>query len=158
VADDPMFEVPKSRLDELTAAAKNSIPLHERPFEMVLEFHRATNADINVGIDTAGTALRVRLIKEELQELEDALAAGDFVEVADALADLDYVVNGAAVAFGIYLPHITKEVHRSNMTKLDENGDPILREDGKVLKGPLYTPPHIVKALNTMPAVTKWSV
>lgn len=70
------------------------------------------------------------------------------VEVADALGDLEYVINGFAIVLGINLPAVGEEIHRSNMSKLDENGDPIYREDGKVLKGPLYSPPDIQKVLD----------
>lgn len=87
--------------------------------------------------------MRVRLIDEELQELKDALRNRDLVAVADALGDLEYVVNGAAIGMGIDLPAVVKEIHRSNMTKLGEDGNPIYREDGKVLKGPGYEPPSL---------------
>lgn len=87
--------------------------------------------------------LRINLIKEEATEFHFAVDSEDLVEVADALADLLYVVYGAALEFGIPINTVFQEVHRSNMSKLDEEGNPIYREDGKVLKGPLYTPPNI---------------
>lgn len=68
---------------------------------------------------------------------------GDIVGVADALADLDYVIAGFAVEAGIPLDSVAEEVHRSNMSKLGEDGKPILREDGKILKGPGYSAPDI---------------
>ena len=135
-----------SRL-QLTVGEGRQLPF--RTYDHVLEFHQATGASISKWpADEDEKVLRHRLIQEELDELYAALADGDLVEVADALADLDYVVNGAAIAFGINLPVVTKEVHRSNMTKLGEDGKPVLREDGKVLKGPNYEPPNIEWALN----------
>lgn len=88
-------------------------------------------------------SLRVGLIREELGELEDAIADNDVVEVADALADLLYVVLGAAHCYGIPIDEVFNEVHSSNMSKLDADGNPILREDGKILKGPNYFRPNI---------------
>lgn len=87
--------------------------------------------------------MRVHLITEELEELEDAINARDIVSVADALGDLLYVVAGAALAFGLPQRAIVEEIHRSNMSKLGEDGKPVLRDDGKVLKGPNFTPPDI---------------
>jgi predicted HAD superfamily Cof-like phosphohydrolase len=87
--------------------------------------------------------LRVDLIEEELKELHEAIADNDIVEVADALTDLLYVVYGMGDVFGINLDMTFKEVHRSNMSKLGEDGKPVRREDGKVLKGPNYSPPDL---------------
>ena len=88
-------------------------------------------------------ALRFKLIVEEVGELAEALADQDIVEIADALTDILYVTYGAGHAFGIDLDKCFEEVHRSNMSKLDENGQPIYREDGKVLKGPGYSQPRL---------------
>jgi len=93
--------------------------------------------------DQAVQDLRVDLISEELEELELAITNQDIVEVADALTDLLYVVYGAGHAFGIDLDECFMEVHESNMSKLGEDGKPIYREDGKVLKGPGYFPPNL---------------
>lgn len=87
--------------------------------------------------------LRYHLIAEELSEFDDALVDNDIVEVADALTDLLYVVYGAGHAFGIDLDACFAEVHRSNMSKLDAQGQVIRREDGKVLKSDLYSPPDL---------------
>ena len=89
--------------------------------------------------------LRIDLIEEELGELQNAIidADGTLVDVADALSDLLYVVYGAGHSFGIDLDKCFAEVHRSNMSKLDESGNPIYREDGKVLKGPDFTEPDL---------------
>lgn len=92
--------------------------------------------------------LRVELIKEELQELQEAIHAKDIVEVADALTDLLYVVYGAGAAFGIDLDACFEEVHESNMSKLMPDGTVKRREDGKVLKGPNFFQPDLKKVLD----------
>jgi predicted HAD superfamily Cof-like phosphohydrolase len=122
------------------------------------EFHRvyglplrdAPTADI--GADQV--ALRLALIEEEVGELRAAAAAADLTGVADALADIVYVAYGTAHVYGIDLDAVLDEVHASNMTKLDENGRPIRRADGKVLKGPGYRPPDIAGILAARSAVT----
>jgi len=93
--------------------------------------------------------LRVDLIQEEVDELQEALAAKDIVEIADALTDILYVTYGAGHAFGIDLDTCFTEVHRSNMSKLGIDGKPIYREDGKVLKGRGYTPPQLAKIIQS---------
>jgi predicted HAD superfamily Cof-like phosphohydrolase len=91
--------------------------------------------------------LRIDLITEELGEFKDAIKEKNIVEVADALTDLLYVVYGAGVAFGLDLDACFQEVHASNMSKLGEDGQPIFREDGKVLKGPNYFKPDLFRVL-----------
>lgn len=83
--------------------------------------------------------LRCRLILEELEELVEAFDQNDIIEVADAIGDLLYVVLGTAVSCGINIQPIFEEIHRSNMTK--KGG--VLREDGKLIKPPTYSPPNI---------------
>ena len=92
-------------------------------------------------------ALRVSLIKEELDELIDAMNKKDLVEVADALTDILYVTYGAGHAFGINLDECFEEVQNSNMSKLDDNGKPIYNDKGKVMKGPNYFKPDLSKFL-----------
>jgi len=87
--------------------------------------------------------LRFDLIKEELNELEQAMKDKDLKEVADALADILYVTYGAGCAYGIDLDKCFKEVQRSNMSKLGEDGKPIFNEKGKVMKGPNYIEPNL---------------
>lgn len=87
--------------------------------------------------------LRVRLLREEVEEFADATERRDIVAIADALADVVYVAYGSAITYGIDLDAVVREVHRSNMSKLDEAGRPVLREDGKVLKSPRYRPPNV---------------
>lgn len=89
--------------------------------------------------------LRIELIAEELQELCEAVDNRDMAEIADALTDLLYVVYGAGAAYGIDLDATFDEVHESNMSKLGEDGNPIYREDGKILKGPNYWAPDMEK-------------
>ena len=93
-------------------------------------------------------SLRYDLIKEDLEELKEAMKNKDLLEVADALADILYVTYGAGHAFGIDLDKCFEEVQNSNMSKLDENGKPIYNEDGKVMKGPKYFKPDLNKFVN----------
>ena len=89
--------------------------------------------------------LRLDLIKEELEELKEAMNSKDLLEVADALTDILYVTYGAGHAFGIDLDKCFDEVQNSNMSKLDENGKPIYNESGKVMKGSNYFKPDLSK-------------
>ena len=89
--------------------------------------------------------LRIDLIKEELDELKEAMKNNDLLEVADALTDILYVTYGAGHAFGINLDKCFDEVQNSNMSKLNENGEPIYNESGKVMKGPNYFKPNLTK-------------
>ena len=89
--------------------------------------------------------LRISLIKEELDELKEAMDSRDLLEVADALTDLLYVTYGAGHAFGIDLDKCFEEVQNSNMSKLGEDGKPIYNEFGKVMKGPNYFKPNLIK-------------
>ena len=92
--------------------------------------------------------LRIDLIKEELEELQEAMKNNDLLEVADALTDILYVTYGAGHAFGIDLDKCFNEVQNSNMSKLGENGEPIYNESGKVMKGPNYFKPDLSKFVN----------
>ena len=89
--------------------------------------------------------LRIDLIKEELEELTEAMNNKDLLEIADALTDILYVTYGAGHAFGINLDNCFEEVQNSNMSKLDENGKPIYNDAGKVMKGPNYFKPNLSK-------------
>jgi predicted HAD superfamily Cof-like phosphohydrolase len=145
-------------------------PYHQTPVE---EFHRA----FGVGVELSPVVppaevrlLRLNLILEELLELaqasgfelrarldEDREATFAFhrehafppsiLDAADALADLRYVIDGASLVWGIPLERCLAEVHRSNMSKLGADGKPLLREDGKILKGPNYSPPNLTAVL-----------
>ena len=98
--------------------------------------------------DNKTNKLRVDLIKEELDELTNAMKEKDLTEVADALTDILYVTYGAGHAFGIDLDKCFDEVQNSNMSKLGENGKPIYNENGKVMKGPNYFKPDLSKFVN----------
>ena len=87
--------------------------------------------------------LRYDLIKEELNELQNAIKTKNLKEIADALTDILYVTYGAGHAYGIDLDKCFSEVQRSNMSKLGEDGKPIYNEKGKVMKGPKYFEPNL---------------
>ena len=93
-------------------------------------------------------SLRYDLIKEELEELKEAMENKDLLEVADALTDILYVTYGAGHAFGIDLDKCFEEVQKSNMSKLGDDGKPIYNESGKVMKGPKYFKPDLSKFIN----------
>ena len=92
--------------------------------------------------------LRIDLIKEEFEELEDAIKKKDLKETVDALTDILYVTYGAGHAFGVNLDKCFEEVQNSNMSKLDESGKPIYNDSGKVMKGPNYFKPDLSKFIN----------
>ena len=98
--------------------------------------------------DAKTNKLRIDLIKEELEELTEAMKDENLLEVADALTDILYVTYGAGHAFGIDLDKCFEEVQNSNMSKLGEDGKPIYNEAGKVMKGPNYFKPNLSKYLN----------
>jgi len=122
-------------------------------FELVGDFMEAFGQDVQLEPtwpDFNTRELRLELIAEELDELSDAVADRDMIQIADALTDLLYVIYGAGHAFGIDLDECFQEVHASNMSKLGENGRPIHREDGKVMKGPGYFEPDLEGILGAL--------
>ena len=114
----------------------------------VAEFHVAFNLPMrdipSADIDCYLAKLRVALLEEEVSEFVTASEKGDLVGVADALADMVYVIYGTALTYGIDLNAVLREVHRSNMSKLGSDGKPLIRDDGKVLKSERYSPPDII--------------
>ena len=119
-------------------------------FDKVRDFMKTFGQEVKTEpeLPTKETAkLRIELIVEELNELIDANEDKDLVGIADALTDILYVTYGAGHAFGIDLDACFREVQRSNMSKLGEDGKPIYREDGKVLKGPNYSEPDLKRTL-----------
>jgi len=117
-------------------------------FEKVREFMKTFGQEIK---EKAGfpnekiTSLRYELIKEELEELKEAINSKDIKEVADALTDILYVAYGAGHAFGIDLDKCFEEVQNSNMSKIGNDGKPIYNDKGKVMKGPNYFKPNLKK-------------
>ena len=117
-------------------------------FECVRKFMETFGQEIKEKADFPNekiTTLRYELIKEELNELKDAIDKKDLKEVADALTDILYVTYGAGHAFGINLDKCFNEVQNSNMSKLGKDGKPIYNEKGKVMKGPNYFKPNLSK-------------
>lgn len=125
-------------------SARNS---YERVKEFMLTFGHPVYNQPALIEDAEWERMRIGLIDEELGELKHAILERDLIGAADALGDLEYVVNGMALGMGIDLPEVVKEIHRSNMTKLGPDGFPIYREDGKILKGQWYEPPDLEKVL-----------
>ena len=123
--------------------------------EAVQRFHDAfkigfrTSPKANLGISK--NQLRFDLMKEENEEYFEAAQNNDLVEVADALGDMLYILCGTIIEHGLQhkIEAVFEEIQRSNMSKLGEDGQPIYREDGKVLKGPKYFKPNIESILNS---------
>lgn len=137
--------------------------------EQVIAFHRAYGQPVKDSPEVpepSRVRLRLRLITEEYFELLDSVGLKlpgikgvidecvgrcvpivDLPEFADALADIDYLVEGARAEFGVDGGPVADEVHRSNMSKLGPDGRPMVRDDGKVVKGPSYSPPDLARVL-----------
>ena len=120
-------------------------------FEKVKQFMQTFGQEVKTKTsfsDEKTNQLRLDLISEELEELKNAMASRDLLEVADALTDILYVTYGAGHAFGINLDKCFDEVQNSNMSKLGSDGKPIYNESGKVMKGPNYFKPDLSKFVN----------
>jgi len=123
--------------------------------DAVYQFHRVfgignnDEPEHNIGEDDF--RLRHRLMHEENEEYLEAAQNGDLVEIADALGDMMYILYGTICKHGLQhrIADIFDEIHRSNMSKLDADGNPIYREDGKVMKGENYFKPNIAKYLDS---------
>lgn len=119
----------------------------------VAQFHDAfgiqNNTQPTAQLTAADVQLRYDLMKEENEEYLEAAQSGDLVEIADALGDQLYILCGTILRHGLQhnITEVFEEIQRSNMSKLDANGNPIYREDGKVLKSELYFKPDIAKIL-----------
>jgi len=112
-------------------------------------FHEAFNIGINhnptVAVSDKIKELRFNLMKEENEEYLEAVKNNDIIEVADALGDMLYILCGTILTHGMQhkITEVFEEIQRSNMSKLGQDGNPIYREDGKVMKGPNYFKPNI---------------
>ena len=132
---------------------KNKIVMKNK-IEAVKAFHSAfkighrETPKADLGIDK--NTLRFNLMKEENEEYLEAANNNDLVEVADALGDMLYILCGTIIEHGVQykIEEVFDEIQRSNMSKLGKNGEPIYREDGKVLKGPNYFKPNIKSILD----------
>lgn len=118
----------------------------------VEEFHNTFNQENGTEPCLIGTAeglLRYNLMKEENEEYLDAIATGNLVEVADALGDQLYILCGTILKHGMQhvIEDVFAEIHSSNMSKVGKDGKAILREDGKILKGPDYFKPDLTQFL-----------
>ncbi len=141
--------------------AHESTTFPGRSAHQVYAFHRAFDlprrrvpVSLTLGeIEDSLLRLRENLLEEETAEYMAASHRRDLVGIADALADIVYVAYGTAISYGLDLDQLLDEVHRSNMSKLDEDGRPVLRDDGKVLKSPSYERPRIAATLQRQPAL-----
>lgn len=119
----------------------------------VKEFHTAFGIGYNenpiADVGENKKILRYNLMKEENEEYLEAVQNNDLVEIADALGDMMYILCGTIIEHGLQhkIEEVFDEIQRSNMSKLDEDGKPIYREDGKVMKGPSYFKPDFSKIL-----------
>src|SRR5690554_5430753 len=122
--------------------------------DAVSEFHKAfglgKNESPTADLGLRKNLLRYKLMREENEEYLEAANNNDLVEVADALGDMLYILCGTIIEHGLQhkIEEVFEEIQRSNMSKLDKNGEPIYREDGKVLKGPNYFKPNISEILD----------
>jgi predicted HAD superfamily Cof-like phosphohydrolase len=122
--------------------------------EAVEEFHKSFGIENNyqptADLSEADILLRYKLMREENEEYLEAAQNDDIVEIADALGDQLYILCGTILKHGLQdkIAEVFQEIQRSNMSKLDENGKPIYREDGKVMKSNLYFKPNIKAILD----------
>ena len=121
---------------------------HVAEFHDIFQIGNESNPKVDVGSEVY--MLRYNLMREENDEYLDACRQGDLVEVADALGDQLYILCGTILKHGLQnkIEEVFDEIQRSNMSKLDSNGRPIFREDGKILKGQNYFKPNIKQILN----------
>ena len=127
----------------------------KKPIDAVIQFHEV----YGLGIENEPISdlpkkiiyLRYNLMKEENEEYLQAAKENDLVEIGDALGDMLYILCGTIISHGFQdkMESIFDEIQRSNMSKLGEDGKPIYREDGKVMKGPNYFKPNLTKILST---------
>ena len=125
----------------------------QKQLNAVKEFHTAFaigySENLKADLGENKNMLRFNLMKEENEEYLEAVQNNDLVEIADALGDMMYILCGTIIEHGLQhkIEAVFDEIQRSNMSKLDENGNPIYREDGKVMKGSNYFKPDFSKIL-----------
>lgn len=125
----------------------------QKQIKAVKEFHTAFKLGYSdrprADLGESKNMLRFNLMKEENEEYLEAVQNNDLIEIADALGDMMYILCGTIIEHGLQhkIEEVFDEIQRSNMSKLDENGQPIYREDGKVMKGPNYFKPDFSKIL-----------
>lgn len=124
----------------------------KKVLDSVMEFHDAfgvMNANFPTIPASATCELRYKLMTEENDEYKEACEKHDLVGMADALGDMLYILAGTMLVHGMHhkIEEVFDEIHRSNMSKLGEDGKPIYREDGKILKGENYFPPNLLKII-----------
>lgn len=125
----------------------------QEQLKCVEDFHRKFNVPykgqptVQLGLEQS--LLRYKLMREENEEYLDAAHKGDLEEIADALGDMLYILCGTIITHGMQhkIVEVFAEIHRSNLSKLGEDGKPIYREDGKVMKGPNFSRPDIASVL-----------
>lgn len=137
---------------KITRITIKHLPMKNK-IEAVQKFHTAFKIGYletpTADLGKAKNELRFNLMKEENEEYLEAVQNNDLVEVADALGDMLYILCGTIIEHGLQdkMEAVFNEIQESNMSKLGEDGEPIYREDGKVLKGPNYFKPNIAKIL-----------
>lgn len=125
----------------------------QKQLNAVKEFHTAFTIGHSetprADLGTSKNLLRYNLMKEENEEYLEAVQNNDIIEIADALGDMMYILCGTIIEHGLQhkIEEVFDEIQRSNMSKLGEDGKPIYREDGKVMKGPNYFKPDFSKIL-----------
>lgn len=116
---------------------------------LVRDWHEHFEVPINPkpSLPDERIAMRLAILEEEVRELREAIETNDMTEVLDALCDIQFVLDGTFLEFGLHgvKDDAFQEVYRSNMSKLGEDGRPVHREDGKVMKGPNFTPPNLAQ-------------
>lgn len=126
----------------------------KKQLDQVAEFHEKFKVGDGISpvlLSPQDSLLRYKLMREENQEYHDACEKGDLVEIADALGDQLYILCGTILKHGLQhkIEEVFAEIHRSNMSKLGDNGEPVYREDGKIVKGNNYSKPDIKPILFT---------
>ena len=125
----------------------------QKQINAVKQFHSAFGLGIldsvKADLGEKTNVLRYNLMKEENEEYLEAVRNDDIVEIADALGDMLYILCGTILEHGLQhkIEAVFDEIQRSNMSKLDDNGLPIYRQDGKVMKGPNYFKPDVALML-----------